>query len=409
MRLERIPGRKVLKLLDYFPVVVLTGVRQCGKTTLAQSLKPDWRYVDLESSSNYELLSNNCELFLRQYPTDVIFDEAQLLPDLFSNLRHAIDENREQKGRYILTGSSSPDLVSNIAESLAGRAATVEIGTLKSSERYCAPPSQIYEAFCSGIFDETMIGTKPKLNQNDFFRHWYAGGYPEPSLSEDTYFRDVWVEQYIGRYLERDVRRLFPGLNINRYRRFLSLLANMSGQILNQSDLAKALEVSSPTIKDYLEIASGTFLWRNLNSYESKASKAVTKMPKGYLRDTGLIHSLLKIPSLEHLQVHPIMGRSFEVFAIEELLRGLHYSDATLYSAHHYRTRAKTEIDLVIDTKFGPVPIEVKYSSKIQPRSVKVLRDFIKEHKSPFGLLINNSETFEPIGNKLYQVPAHGL
>ena len=173
-----------------------------------------------------------------------------------------------------------------------------------------------------------------------------------------------------------------------------------------QSDLARSIEVSSPTIKDYIEIANGSYVWRSLNSFERNVKKQIAKMPKGHIRDSGLLHHLLKIASIEQLETHPILGRSFEGFIVEEILKGLESSNFASWSAHHYRTRAKSEIDLIIDNKFGSIPIEVKYSSKIQTKQLKTIKDFIKDHKSPFGLLANNSDSIEIVGERLYQIPA---
>ena len=408
MRLKRNYETKVLKLLNLFPVVALLGIRQCGKTTLARSLKPDWRYVDLESAANFDLVSGDPGLFLTQNPNKVIFDEAQLLPELFSELRHAIDNQRDLKGRFIITGSSSPALLRKISESLAGRVALIRISPLKCNELYETNTSALYEVFLTGD-TEQFSSTHPVHTHAQVLEHWLEGGFPEPRLATEEYFSDLWYDNYLASYIDRDIAPLFPGLNRVRYRRFIGLLANLSATIINQSDIARAIEVSAPTVKEYFEIAAGTFIWRSLSSFERNVVKAVSKMPRGLLVDSGLRHQLIKLGSLEQLQIHPQMGVSFESFVIEEILRGLEASMLTGWSAHYYRTRAKSEIDLIIDSKIGAIPIEIKYSSTLRSVNLRTIKDFIKTHNSPFGLLINNGDRIERIGDKLFQIPVRCL
>lgn len=409
MRLKRNLADKILKLLELFPVVVLIGVRQSGKTTLARSLKPDWRYMDLETGASCDLISQDAGLFLRQNPRGVIFDEAQLYPRLFSELRHAIDAERGEMGRYIITGSSSPELVKAISESLAGRVATIRVSPLKLNEYTQKPLSPFFEILADPCDVGRFCNLQVRYSHQEVLEHWLFGGYPEPRLRKDPLFNAIWYEEYIKTYVERDISGLFPGLNRTRYRRFVQTLASISATTINQSDLARTLEVSSPTIKEYLDIASGTFLWRSLPSFERNVMKALIKMPRGHLCDSGLRHALQKLQSLEMLQAHPSMGLSFEAFVIEEIIRGLEATLLTNWSPHFYRTRAKSEIDLILDTPNGIIPIEIKYSSSPKSTSLRTLDTFIKEHNCPFGLLVNNSERVEQLGERLYQIPVGAL
>lgn len=145
--LKRNLQAKIERLLTQFPVVVILGARQVGKTTLAKQIAPDWRYFDLENPDNYDFITRDPSFFFQQFPQHLIIDEAQVYPELFSTLRGVIDQNRDQKGRFILTGSSSPDILTGISESLAGRIAIVELGTLKANEIYQKPLSEFYSNF----------------------------------------------------------------------------------------------------------------------------------------------------------------------------------------------------------------------------------------------------------------------
>lgn len=183
------------------------------------------------------------------------------------------------------------------------------------------------------------------------------------------------------------------------------MLGGFSGTIINRAELSRTLEISEPTAKEYLAIAEGTFLWRQLYSYEKNITKSLIKMPKGHLVDTGLLHHLLKISSLDLLYTHPIVGRSFEGFVIEELLKGLQATLTTNWDYHYYRTRNGAEIDLIIEGSFGILPIEIKYGAQINLRQLKALTEFISEHHLAFGLLINQGDRAEWISPHIFQLP----
>jgi predicted AAA+ superfamily ATPase len=200
------------------------------------------------------------------------------------------------------------------------------------------------------------------------------------------------VEQYIQTYVFRDVKRLFPGLDDVRFRRFLEMLGGLSGRVLNYAEVARALAVSQPTARDYFDIAHGTFLWRAIPAYTRNVVKRVVKHPKGYLRDSGLLHALLRIPDGDALLSHPQAGASWEGMVVEEILRQC----AALGVAHdyaHYRTGAGAEVDLVVEGAFGRVAIEIKHSSTVTGRDLRSLRDFVTEHKARLGVVINNDVT----------------
>ncbi|MEA3332010.1 MAG: DUF4143 domain-containing protein, partial [Pseudomonadota bacterium] len=169
---------------------------------------------------------------------------------------------------------------------------------------------------------------------------WFKGGFPEPLIESESnpHFYDQWQENYIQSYIGRDIRMLFPRLNIYTFRRFLLLLAQFSGHQLNMSEMARALEVSVTTIKEYLDIVHQTFLWRNLPPFTDNLLKKVQKAKKGFFRDQGLLHSFLKIVDLDSLLIHPVAGFSFESFVIEEIIRGLQATMATRMEYAYYRT-----------------------------------------------------------------------
>jgi predicted AAA+ superfamily ATPase len=245
---------------------------------------------------------------------------------------------------------------------------------------------------------------RPRVTLADIHAYWWQGGYPEPWLKTGTRFRKAWRENYVRTYLQRDVARLFPGLDHDRFRQFLHMLGGLSGTVLNYSDVARTLAVSQPTARDYVEIAHGTFVWRRLPAYAGNPLKRAVKHPKGYLRDTGLLHHLLRLPDLDALLSHPAMGRSWESLVIEEIMRGLN-GRGIACEASHYRTVAGGEIDLVLEGDFGLLPIEIKHTQTVRIRELQALGNFIAEFKCPFGLVINNDEQPRFYSERILGVP----
>lgn len=407
--IKRLITDKALLLLKHFPVLMILGARQVGKTTLAKQLRPHWHYMDLEKPHDLQLIAADPEFFLSRYPQDLILDEAQEFPILFKILRGVIDQNRSLKGRFIITGSSSPDLLKQASETLAGRIAIIELGTFKGSECFAQPLSPFYNLFEAKIDANKLPTGLAPLTRDQIHSVWLQGGYPEPMLSESSTIYSLWMENYQTTYVNRDIARLFPRLNKMAFQRFLGMLGWLSSTIINRADLARTLEISEPTVKDYLTIVEGTFLWRKLNSYEKNTSKALVKMPKGHLQDTGLLHYILKISSLTSLYEHPIVGHSFEGFVIEEIIKGLQATPLTNWDYHYYRTRNGAEIDLILEGSFGVLPIEIKYGSRVNLRQLKTLTDFVKSHEIPFGLLINQGERAEWITPHIFQLPVGWL
>jgi len=293
---------QINRLLKAFPVILLVGARQTGKTTLSRRLRPEWRYFDLEDGADYDMVSRDYSFFFNEYPRHIIIDEAQEAPDLFRHLRGTVDANRPESGRFILTGSSSPDLLEQASDSLAGRIAIVEIGTLKMNEIQQQPLSAFFQIFEHDLTTEALTHLKSiHPNVTDVMPLFLRGGYPEPVLANDDYTFNVWMENYYRTYINRDIRKLFPRLDSIRYRRFVTMLSSLSGTIINKAQLGRSVDVSEITIRDYLHIANKTFFWRTIPSYESSKSRSIVKMPKGIVRDSGINHYLTGIDNRDKL------------------------------------------------------------------------------------------------------------
>ena len=405
--LKRNITNKIHRLLEVFPVVMLIGARQTGKTTLSKAVRSDWQYFDLENANDHDFISRDYDFFFNEHPRHIIIDEAQEDPALFRQLRGVIDARREEKGRFILTGSSSPDLLAHASDSLAGRIAIVEIGTLKVNEILEQPLPDFYQLFSQPLSMESSQWLQTlKPITDDVIPYFLKGGYPEPVIADSNFAYDVWMENYYRTYINRDIRRLFPRLDNTRYQRFVNMLASLSGTVINKAQLGRSVDVSEVAIRDYLEIADKTYVWRTIPSYENSKSKSALKMPKGLIRDSGLTHYLAGIQNREALLRSPQVGHNFESFIIEEIIKGIQATDVTRWEPYYFRTKNGAEVDLVLEGSFGVLPIEIKFGQQTTGRQLAALQRFVKENDLPLGIVINNSAEVRMLAERVVQVPA---
>ena len=391
-------------LLQHFPAVVVLGARQVGKSTLIRHLLPEAPLFDLERDSDFQRVNDDPGLLLQEINRPVIFDEAQLSPGLFRALRVAIDRQRDQPGQFLLSGSSSPQLLKQIRETLAGRVAIVELDPLSWHEiKEDGKTNDIVAALAE---PEQMKGLLPLLSRQELLTLCLYGGYPEPVLkhSNRKIYR-LWMENYVKTYIERDIRALFPQLNLDAYKRFMQMLAFSSGDMINASNFARSLDVSQPTIRNYFEIVEGTFLWRRIPSYQKNVRKRIVKMPRGHLRDTGLINYFLRLHNSDDMQAHPQFGRIWETFISEQLIRHFNNQIESI-DYYYYRTQNQAEVDLILETDHGLIPIEIKAGSITAKRQIIALEQFIKEHNCRYGVVVNNGDEIFKLSPSVYQLPA---
>ena len=400
---------KADKYLELFPAIVLLGVRQCGKTTLAKQLRSDWHYFDMEKSSDFEFITEDFDFFFHEYPGNLIIDEAQQSPQLFKELRSVIDADRNRNGRFILTGSSSPELIRQITESLAGRVGILEVAPMKMNEIHEKPVSGIYNLIINGINNESADSLKTlKIihSHDEVLDKFLYGGYPYPVLRENPLEYGVWMENYFRTYLHQDIRARYPRLNNAAFSRFLKMLSQLSGSILNKNDIGRSLNCSEMTVSQYLDIADGTYLWRSLLSYERSISKSIVKRPKGHLRDSGLTNFLLGINTREKLITHPRVGNLFEAFIIEEILQGMESTLAVNWQPWYFRTKNGAEVDLILEGTFGILPIEIKFGMSSRKSDLISLNQFVMKNDLPLGIVINNASEIKRISERIVQIPA---
>ena len=327
--------------LRQFPVVAVVGPRQVGKTTLARTLvgKPGQAvYLDLERPSDAAKLSD-AESYLEPLADRlVILDEVQRRPDLFPLLRSLVDAKR-RNGRFLLLGSASPDLSRQGAQSLAGRIVYHELSPFTMAETAATAPDNLTQL-------------------------WQRGGFPGSFLASSNARALAWREAFIDTHLQRDLPGLGVRIPATSLRRFWAMLAHYHGQLWNASKIAGSLGVSAPTAKHYLDTLEDTFMLRQLPPFAANLKKRLVKSPKIYLRDSGLLHALLRIGSHDDLLSHPVAGASWEGWVIEQALAACG-SDT---GASFFRTAAGAEIDLVLERPGGRrIALEIKRTSAPQP------------------------------------------
>ncbi len=331
MSIRRIEEANIKKYFANIPVIAIIGARQVGKTTVAKLLLAGYKntlLLDLEKKSDRQLIENT-EAFLNLNKGKIIcIDEIQMMPDVFSEMRNFVDNNTDAK--FVVLGSSSPDLLRQTSESLAGRIYYFELSAFLWTE------------------------IKHKINMQTYR---VRGGMPLSILAKTNEDAFEWIRNYIKTFLERDLRNFGFNIPPDTIRRLWQMLAHLNGQIFNSSQLANSMGLSHTTIKTYVDILANTFMLRVIEPYYINVKKRLVKSPKIYFRDTGVLHALLNIESYNDLFANPIYGSSWEVTVIENVIAK--YKNWNYY---FYRTASGNEIDLVLTKANRVVAIEIKSS-----------------------------------------------
>jgi predicted AAA+ superfamily ATPase len=329
--------------LSYQAAVALIGPRQVGKTTLALEVgeKLNALYLDLESSEDRAKLANPSLFFESLEDRLVILDEIHRTPEIFQVLRGVIDKGRRKgkgKGRFLILGSVSVDLLRQSGESLAGRIAYIDMAPITAQEI------------------EPDVASRERL--------WLRGGFPSSYLAATDAESLALRKDFIRTYLERDVPMFGPRIPAETLERLWTMLAHHQGGLLNASELARALSISTQSVNRYIDLLVDLLLVRRLLPYHTNVGKRLVKSPKVYVRDSGIVHALLGLETLDRLAGHPVVGTSWEGFVIESLMAALPWRSQAFF----YRTAAGAEIDLVIERPDAKLwAIEIKRSLTTKP------------------------------------------
>ena len=372
---------EISRLMRDSPAVAILGSRQVGKTTLAKQIgaaqKKQSIYLDLENPLDVRKLADPFTFLNDNKDKLVIIDEVQTIPSLYSVLRAVIDADRKN-GRFILLGSASPELVKGVSESLAGRIYYRELSPINLLEL-------------------------PENNSRN--KHWLRGGFPTPLLARTDNAAFEWMSSFARSYIERDLSALFGvSLTSNLLTRLLSMLAHINGGVWNAEMMARSLGISAPTVNRYVDFLEAAFLVHRLQPFYYNTKKRLVKAPKVYIRDSGLLHHLSHVHSMNSLKGHPVVGSSWEGYVVEQI-KELKPANTSLF---YYRTQAGAECDIVLVKANQPVAcVEIKMNNApviskgnlqsfadMQTQKNFIVVPDVDEYKNKDGVIICNIHTF---------------
>jgi predicted AAA+ superfamily ATPase len=383
---------RVVSLLKQFPCVGVVGARQVGKTTLVKTLQAQTQhvlgkpaqYLDLELPEDRTKLTD-AALYLARFSEQlIIIDEIQQMPELFPILRALIDQHRIPS-RFLILGSASPALLTRSGESLAGRIAYTELH-----------PLMLSEITTSEAASSQALSNQISSSVDVWEEHWLKGGFPDAFLAAEA---ESWT--WRGNFLQSYRTRDLPQFGINAtpvmLDRLLKMTASLSGEILNESMIAKSLGIASATVGAYLDVLEHSYILRRVQSFEANIRKRLVKRPKLYFLDTGLLHRLVGVQTAEELYGSPLSGASFETYVVQQIIAALNET----ITPYFYRTADGAEIDLVLVKGVkAQTSIEIKRSNspKIQRGTTLALSDVGTKH----NFVLTPSGGDYPLSNNLW-------
>jgi len=382
--------------LETFPVVLLNGARQVGKSTLA--LDGFENYLTFDDGELRLYAKENPKGFLKNLELPICLDEIQKVPALLEYIKIQVDSHRVN-GDFLLTGSSNILDHKESKDTLAGRLCELRLHPLSSKEKNNKPNDNIIEKLLKREFKLSK-----KDYSNEIIEHIINGGYPE-ILNLQGLQKDLWFKSYISTYIERDARDMANIRDIDSFIKFVNILASRSGTILNKSSLSIDIGIKDITTDNYISIMNRIYQATLLKPYFANIGKQFIKSPKVFFNDTGVLCSLLKVNSKEKLLNSHYSGQIFETYIFCELQKHLSYSD-TNGTLFHYRTNDKKEIDFIIEIDNELIAIEVKKSNSVKKDDFKHIIDLQKRStKKCLGIVFYNGEIVMEFSDELFGIP----
>lgn len=398
MYIKRTSEDVIKNLSKQFKVVLVTGARQVGKSTLLKHCDENRNYVSLDDLSERELAINEPKLFLETHKAPLIIDEIQYAPELLSYIKLIVDKS-DKKGQYWLTGSQQFHLMKNVSESLAGRVGILDLMGLSLAELSQTPNNEPF--FPDLEYIEKRRENHKNYSTSEIFKIIYNGSFPALNNQDEFQDRNAFYSAYIRTYIERDIRDLSSISNEMKFLNFIRVVAARTGQVLKYSELANAVDISEPTAKTWLSVLVSSNIVYLLEPYYRNITKRMTKMPKIYFLDTGLCSYLTGWSSPEVIEKGAMNGAFFETFVVSEILKSYrHNGERPLI--YWYRDTQQKEIDLLIERDGKLHPIEIKLTSN---PNKSMLKHFNVLDNQGYGGLICMRESDIPLTEDVSAIP----
>jgi len=398
---------KLADALSDTPVVVISGARQSGKSTLVQSIKTtdstSRRYLTLDDAAVLNAAKSDPAGFVNGLQGPVTLDEVQRAPELFLPIKAAVDRDR-QPGRFLLTGSADVMLLPGVADSLAGRMEVLSLWPMSSAELSDSPALNRADALFSGDWSDMNVlpCERPAL-----IGHLLAGGFPDAVTRTSASRRTAWFDAYVQAMLQRDVRDLAHIEQLTEVPNLLQLLAARSATLLNFAELSRTAGIAQSTLKRYFALLEMLFLVVRVPPWERNPGKRLVKAPKVFLPDSGLLCHFLATTA-DSLATKPgLPGGVVETFVLSELLKHVAFSGQGL-SLWHYRTQTHIEVDFILENRVGQITgIEVKASATVDAKDFKGLRHLQETESAIFqrGIVLYAGREVVPFGQNLWAMP----
>lgn len=381
MYIERSLKNEILTASKQFKVLLLTGPRQIGKTTVLEKLQGSQRgYISLDGLDTRIAAKEDPEGFIKRLKLPIIIDEVQYAPELFPYIKMVVDQRKEERGLFWLTGSQQFSMMKDISESLAGRVAILNMQGISLAEEEGRPDTAAFIPTIECLSKRRDI-CKPLSIKELFFKIW-RGSYPDViSMRGENWQR--FYESYVTTYVERDVRDYLRIDNLVLFRKFLQIAASRTAQIINYNDISKELGISVPTVKNWFSVLEATGIIRFLQPYYNNLGKRILKTPKFYFMDSGLCCYLTKWLNPDVLENGAMAGAMLETYVVSEIIKSYIHNGITP-PLYYYTDKDKREVDILIEQNGTIYPIEIKKASSIKNSMFKGF-DFLEVLKMPIG------------------------
>lgn len=407
---KRIISKKILNLFENFPIVVVVGARQVGKSTLLKHLFPNFSYVLFDPAIDVENARKDPELFLKNRKIPLILDEVQYAPELISLLKRKIDED-QSSGQYLLTGSQQWGVLKNVSESLAGRAVFVDLEGFSLLEiANIEEESSWLERWLENPDDFIKFKHNKIDLPNTLFEHLWIGGMPKVQFLKFENIQNF-HSAYQRTYIERDIRLLANISDLQLFGRFVRLVAAFTAKEINYQELGREIGLSAKTAKRWLNLLKETFQWYEYPPYRGNVIKRISSKPKGYFADTGQVCFSQSIATPTSLGSHPFLGSIFETAVVNEIRKQCSWMNMPP-NIYHWKMHSGAEVDLILerDGKYFPMEIKVKSRpNKFDTLGIKAFRNSYPNLKIEKGLIIAPCEEFMQISDNDYQLPWNSL